>query len=152
MMPRRTFLGRTLLGAARLALFPSANAPARPSSLWIADRESSVAFTVQLLAQHCGFADARVFACKQHAIKSLRTVAAKPTLLVTDYWSGNIQGDEFIRLARHASPGTKLIVFSAVVGSLERWIAVAGASALRPDAIAEKPNARKLMTTLCQPP
>ena len=67
---------------------------------------------------------------------------------LSDTW--RVRGNEFVRLARHASPSTKLILFSAVVGNIEGWIAVAGLSAPRPDAIVEKPNAWKLMTVLCQ--
>ena len=148
MMPRRSFLCRTLLGAAGLAAIPSV-IPGRPS-LWIADSEPCVAFAVQLLARHCGFADAHFFESNAMAIKRLRTEATKPALLVTDYLSGRMRGDEFVRLARHASPATKLILFSGAVGNIEGWIAVAGLSAPRPDAIVEKPNARKLMTVLCQ--
>ena len=147
-MPRRSFLCRTLLGAAGLAAIPSV-IPGRPS-LWIADSEPCVAFAVQLLARHCGFADVRIFECKRMAIQRLRTEVTKPTLLITDYLSGYMRGNEFIRLARHAAPGTKLILFSAVVGNIERWIAVAGMNAPRPDAIVEKPSVRKLMAALCQ--
>ncbi len=80
----------------------------------------------------------------------LQAEVNKPTFLVTDYLGGHMRGNEFIDLARHASPNTKLILFSAVVGNMEGWIAVAGSNAPRPDAIAEKPDARKLMTVLCQ--
>ena len=129
---------------------PAVLAPARRHSLWIADSEPCVAFAVQLLARHCGFAEARIFASKTMAINRLRAAATKPALLVTDYLSGRMRGNEFVRLARHASLGTKLILFSAALGNIEEWIAVAGLSAPRPDAIVEKPNARKLMTVLCQ--
>lgn len=121
----------------------------RPS-LWIADSDPGVSFAVQLLAQQSGFAETRIFACKQKALTSLQTAITKPTLLVTDYLSGQMRGDEFIRSARHASPITKLILFSAVAGNTEGWIDVAGINAPRPDAIFEKPSARQLMTGLCQ--
>jgi CheY-like chemotaxis protein len=147
MMLRRSFLCNAFLGAAGLVAMPAVLAPRRPS-LWIADSEPCVAFAVQLLARHCGFADARIFASNAIAIKRLRTEAIKPALLVTDYLSGRMGGNEFMQLARHASPATKLILFSATLGTIEEWIAVAGLSAPRPDAIVEKPNARKLMPVL----
>ena len=150
MMPRRSFLRSAVLGAAGVATIPSIIAQVRRPPLWIADGEPCVAFPVQLLARHCGFAEVRIFECKRMAIKRLRTEVAKPALLVTDYLSGHMRGNEFIRLARHAAPATKVILFSAVVGNLQRWIAVAGLDAPSPDAIVEKPNVRELMATLCQ--
>jgi response regulator RpfG family c-di-GMP phosphodiesterase len=129
---------------------PAVLAPARRPSLWIGEREPCVAFAVQLLARDCGFVDAQIFTCKRKAIKCLRAEVNKPALLVTDYLSGHMRGTEFIRLTRHASPATKLIFFSAAVGNIEGWVAVAGLSASRPDAFVEKPNTRKLMTVLCQ--
>jgi CheY-like chemotaxis protein len=150
MMPRRSFLRHAIFGAAGLAALPNVLAPVRRPSLWIADSEPSVAFTIQLLARHCGFAEVHTFECKRTAIRHLQTVAIKPTLFVTDYWSGQMRGSEFIRLARDAAPATKVILFSAVVGNFQRWIAVAGSNAPRSDAIAEKPNGRKLMSALCQ--
>jgi response regulator RpfG family c-di-GMP phosphodiesterase len=150
MMPRRSFLCRALIGVAGLAVTPSIMTQVRRPSLWIADSGAGVACAIQLLARQCGFAEARTFACKRTAIQSLRTEVNKPTIFVTDYLSGQMRGDEFIRLARHDSPATKLIIFSAVVGSMEGWIAAAGINAARPDAIVEKPDARRLMTALCQ--
>lgn len=150
MMPRRSFLARTLLGAAGLATMPCGIVNVSRPSLWIADSEPAVACAIQLLARQCGFTDVNIFGCKRTAIQRLRTEITKPTLVVTDYWSGQMQGDEFIRLARQASPNTKVILFSAVVGNRQRWIAVAGVNAPRPDAFVEKPSTRKLMTTLCQ--
>lgn len=149
-MPRRLFLCRALLGAAGLAAMPIVMAQVRRPSLWIADSEPGVAVAVQLLARHCGFGEAHVFECKRTALERLRTAVTKPTVLVTDYWSGHIRGNEFIRLARHASAATKVILFSAVLGNLQGWIAVAGLNAPRPDAIVEKPSARKLTATLVQ--
>lgn len=150
MMPRRSFLCRALLGAAGFAAMPEIMIPVRRPSLWIADSEPSVAFSIQVLARHCGLGDARIFACKRRAIECLRAAANKPALLVTDYLSGHMRGDEFIQLARDASPSTKLILLSAVVGNIQRWIAVAGFDAPRPDAIVEKPNARELIAAFCQ--
>ena len=150
MMPRRSFLRTALLGTAGLVVMPSVLAPVRRPSLWIAESDPGVAFTIQLLARHCGFAEAHIFACKRTAIRQLQTAATKPALLVTDYWSGQMRGSEFIRLVREATPATKVILFSAVVGNLQGWMAVAGANAPRPDAIVEKPSARKLMAALCQ--
>ena len=114
------------------------------------DSDPRVALAVQLLARHLGLADAPIFACKRRAINCLQTEVTKPALLVTDYYSGQMRGDELIRLARQASPATKVILFSAVVGSIEGWIAVAGLDTPKPDVIVEKPNTRKLMTVLCQ--
>jgi len=150
MMSRRSFLRHALLGATGLAVMPSVLAPGRHPALWIADSDLTVAFTIQTLARHYGFAEVQLFECKRTVIKRLLTTAPKPTLLVTDYWSAQIRGSEFIRLARDASPATKVILFSAVVGNLQDWMAVAGLNAPRPDAIVEKPGARKLMTALCQ--
>jgi DNA-binding NarL/FixJ family response regulator len=150
MMPRRTFLRTAFLGAVGLAAMPGDLAPMRRPSFWIADSDPGVAFAIQLLARHCGFADAHIFECKRTAIHRLRTASTKPTLLVTDYWGWRMRGSEFIRLARDAAPATKAILFSAVVGNLQDWIDVAGVNAPRPDAIVEKPSARKLMATLCQ--
>ena len=150
MIPRRSFLCRTLLGVAGLAVIPSVVAQVRCPSLWIADSDPGVAFTIQLLARHCGLVDVQIIEGKTTAIKRLQTGDAKPTLLVTDYVTGNLRGNEFIRLARHAAPDTKVILFSAVVGNLHRWIAAAGSDAPRPHAFVEKPSARKLMTALCQ--
>ena len=48
-MTRRTFLGRSLLGAAGLAVIPGAIAQGRSPSSWIDDSESRVTFAVQLL-------------------------------------------------------------------------------------------------------
>ncbi len=149
-MPRRLFLCTALLGTAGLVTMPGVLAEVSRPSLWIADSEPGVAVAVHLLARHCGFGEAHVFECKRTALERLRTAVTKPTLLVTDYWSGQMRGDEFIRLARQASPVTKLILFSAVVGNMEGWIAVAGINAPRPDAIVEKPSARKLTATLFQ--
>ena len=150
MMPRRAFLRSAILGAAGLATMPRVIAQARHPSLWIADSDPRVALAVQLLARHLGLADAPIFACKRRAINCLQTEVTKPALLVTDYYSGQMRGDELIRLARQASPATKVILFSAVVGSIEGWIAVAGLDTPKPDVIVEKPNTRKLMTVLCQ--
>ena len=150
MMPRRSFIRSALLGAAGLAAMPAVLAQEHRPSLWIADSEPGVAFAIQLLARNCGFEQVHIFECKRTAIRHLQTVATKPTLLVTDYWSGQMRGSEFIRLARDASPATKVILFSAVVGNLTVWTAVAGPNAPRPHAIVEKPSARKLMATLCQ--
>lgn len=150
MMPRRSFLRSALLGTAGLAAIPSLLGQVRRPSLWIADSDPTVAFTIQTLARHYGFAEVHIFECKRTAIRHLQTVAIKPTLLVTDYWSGQMRGSEFIRLARDASPATKVILFSAVVGNLQGWIAVAGPNAPQPDAIVEKPSARKLMALLCR--
>ena len=152
MMPRRTFLCHAPLGAGWLAAIPSVIEQVRHPSLWISDSDPSVALSIQVLARHCGFADAQIFECKRKAIECLRAEVNKPAFLVTDYRSGQMLGDEFIRLARHASPDTKLILFSAVVGTMQRWIAAAGLDAPRPDAIVEKPDARKLMAALCQTP
>jgi response regulator RpfG family c-di-GMP phosphodiesterase len=151
MMTRRTFLGRSLLGAAGLAVIPGVMAERRPT-LWISDGDPSVALSIQVLARHCGVVDAHIFECKRKAIRCLRAEVDKPTFLVTDYASGQMRGNEFIRLARDASPDTKLILFSAVVGNIQRWIAVAGLDAPSPDAIVEKPDVRKLMAALCQTP
>jgi len=148
-MPRRTFLCHAPLGAAGLAVIPSVIGQVRCPSLWISEGDPCVALSIQVLARHCGFVDARIFECKSKAIECLRAEVNKPAVLVTDYRSGQMWGDEFIRLARHASPDTKLILFSAVVGNIQRWIAAAGLDAPRPDAIVEKPDARKLMAALC---
>ena len=150
MMPRRSFLRSALLGAAGLVVMPNVLAPVRRPFLWIADSDPTVAFTIQTLARHYGFAEVHIFACKRTVIKRLLATAPKPTLLVTDYWSAQMRGSEFIRLARDASPATKVILFSAVVGNLQGWIAVAGPNAPQPDAIVEKPSARKLMALLCR--
>lgn len=150
MIPRRTFLRTAILGAVGLAAMPGVLAPGHRPSLWIADSDPGVALAIQLQARHCGFADAHIFECKRTAIHRLRTTSTKPTLLVTDYWGGRVRGNEFIRLARDASPATKVILFSAVVVNLQGWLEIAGANAPRPDAIVEKPSARKLMATLCQ--
>jgi CheY-like chemotaxis protein len=150
MMPRRSFLCRALLGAAGFAAMPEIITRVRRPSLWIADSEPCVALSIQMLARHCGLGDARIFACKQTAINCLRTGVNKPALLVTDYLGGHMRGDKFIRLARDASPNTRLILLSAVVGDLQRWIAVAGLDAPRPDAIVEKPNARELIAAFAQ--
>jgi len=152
MMPRRTFLCHAPLGAVWLTAIPSVVGHVGRPSLWISDGDPCVALSIQVLARHCGFADAHIFECKRTALKSLQAEVNKPAFLVTDYRSGQMLGDEFIRLARHASPDTKLILFSAVVGNLQRWIAAAGLDAPRPDAIVEKPDARKLMAALCQTP
>ena len=122
----------------------------RRPTLWIADSEPSVALSIQVVARHCGLGDARIFACKRTAIECLRAAVKKPELLVTDYLSGHMRGDEFIQLARAASPNTKLILLSAVVGNIQRWIAVAGLDAPRPDAIVEKPNALELIAAFYQ--
>lgn len=150
MMPRRSFLCRTLLGIAGLAVAPSVVAQVRRPSLWIADSDPGVAFTVQLLARRYGLVNVHIIECKTTAIKRLQTGDANPSLLITDYVSGNLRGNDFIRLARHAAPDTKVILFSAVVGNLQRWIAAAGSDVPRPHAFVEKPSARKLMTALCQ--
>ena len=148
MMPRRSFLCRALLVAAGFAIAPRAMAASRRHSLWIADSEPGVAFAVQLFLRHHRISNARIFASKSKAIECLQTSVEKPALIVTDYWSSEMRGDEFIRLARHASPGTKIILFSAVVGSVEEYIDCAGLNALKPDAIVEKPNVGKLIMTL----
>ena len=150
MMPRRTFLCHAPLGAAGLAVIPSVIEQVRRPSLWISDGDHCVALSIQVLARHCGFAEAHIFDCKRKALECLRAEVNKPAFIVADYRSGHMLGDEFIGLARHASPDTRLILFSAVVGNIERWIAAAGLDAPRPDAIVEKPDARKLMTVLCQ--
>ena len=150
MMPRRSFLCRAFLGAAGFAAMPGIITQVRPPSLWIADSEPSVALSIQVLARHCGLGDTRIFACKRTAIECLRAEVNKPALLVTDYLSGHMRGDKFIKLARVASPNTKLILLSAVVGNIQRWIAVAGLDAPRPDAIVEKPNARELIAAFCE--
>lgn len=148
MMPRRSFLCRALLGSVGLAVIPATLSLVRRPSLWITDDEPSVAFAVQLFSRHHRICNARIFASKSKAIECLQTAVEKPALIVTDYWSSEMRGDEFIRLARHASPGTKIILFSAVVGSAEEYIDCAGLNALKPDAIVEKPNVGKLIMTL----
>lgn len=149
-MPRRSFLACTVLGAAGLATMPTAIPQVSRTSLWIAESEPSVAAAIRLLVQRCGFANVDTFACKRTAIQCLQTEVTKPTLLVTDYWSGQMQGDEFIRLARQASPNTRVILFSGVVGNLERWLTVAGVNALQPHAFVEKPNSQELIATFYQ--
>lgn len=150
MMARRSFLCRALVGAAGFAAMPEIIIQVHRPSLWIADSEASVALSIQMLARHCGLCDARIFVCKRRAIKCLRTAVNKPALLVTDYLSGHMRGDKFIQLARDASPNTKLILLSAVVGNLQRWIAVAGLEAPRPDTIVEKPNTRELIAAFAK--
>ena len=150
MMPRRSFLARSLLGVAGIAAMPVAIAHMSCPSLWIAESEPSVAAAIRLLAQRSGFAAVRVFTCKRTAIKYLRTEFPKPTLLVTDYWNAQMQGDEFVRLARQASPQTKVILFSGVVGNFQQWTKAAGVNALRPHAFVEKPNSQELITAFCQ--
>jgi CheY-like chemotaxis protein len=130
---------------------PDAFAHLRRPSLWIADSDPSVACAVQFLASHCGLVDVHIFESKLKAIKCLQTRFAKPTLLITDYFGGQMRGSEFIRLARQASPETKLILFSAAVDSAKRWITVAGLNIPKPDAIVEKPDIRALMAALGQP-
>ena len=150
MMPRRSFLWRALLGATGLAAVPSVIVQMRRPLLWIADSNPCVAFAIQLLARHCGFADSHIVECKRVAIKRLQTEVPKPKLLVTDYWSGHMRGNEFIRLARHVFPTTKVILFSTGVGNLRSWSDLAGLDAPIPDAIVEKPSTGKLMAALCQ--
>lgn len=150
MMPRRSFICRTVLGVAGLATAPVAIAQVKLPSLWIAESEPSVAAAIRLLARQSGFAAVRIFNCKQTAIKCLRTETTKPTVLVTDYWSGQMWGDEFVRLARHASPKSKVILFSGVVGNVERWITVAGVNTIQPHAFVEKPNSQDLVAAFYQ--
>ena len=106
MMPRRAFLRSAILGAAGLATMPRVIAQARHPSLWIADSDPRVALAVQLLARHLGLADAPIFACKRRAINCLQTEVTKPALLVTDYYSGQMRGDELIRLANSVQAAT----------------------------------------------
>src|SRR6266568_3102040 len=152
MMPRRTFLCHAPLGVVWLTAIPSVVGHVRRPSLWISDSDPCVALSIQVFARHCGFVDTHIFECKPKAIECLQAEVNKPTCLVTDYGRGQMRGNEFIRLARQAGRNTKLILFSAVVGSIQRWITVAGLDSPRPDAIVEKPDARKLMAVLCQTP
>ncbi len=144
-MPRRTFLYRTLIGAAGIVTLPVGLAPARQPLLWIADPDADVTATIQLLTQHYQLAEARVFRCKRQVIASLHREPRKPTFLVTDYFGGPMRGAEFIHWARRAAPTTKVILFSAVVGSLATWRTIAGAAAPAPDVIIEKPDLQKLL-------
>ena len=148
MISRRSFLGTAFLGTAGIVAFPGVIVSVRRPLLWIADSEPCVGIAVQFPARYYGLADAHIYECKRTAIKCLNTEINKPALIVTDYLSGQMRGDEFIRLARLASPGTKLILFSAVVGNIEEYKALAGSNVTRPDAIVEKPNIRKLIAVL----
>ncbi len=150
MITRRSFIQRTLLGVAAIAVSPQVAAKPFPPSLWITDSESTVALCVELMAHHCGILDTRIFTSKRTLIHCLLTAFRQPRILVTDFLDAEMRGNEFIRLARHASPDTSLILHSAVIGSVEQWIAVSGQNAPRPDAIIEKPDARSLMAVLSQ--
>lgn len=156
-MNRRTFIQRALYGTAALAAIPNTATISALTEkqftipgLWIADSEPGVALAIKLLAVHSGIADVTVFESKRAAMRRLRAANPKPAFIVTDYLGGEMDGSEFITLARHAAPGTRLILHSAVVGDIERWIEVAGCSAPRPHAIIEKPDAQKLMAVLRQ--
>lgn len=150
MTSRRVFLRHALVGTATMATGPVGFMKNARPRLWIADSDPAVRATLRLLMRYYVLAELREFLCKQHALTCLQTEVLKPTLLITDFAGGAMRGDEFVRLARKSSPTTRLILFSAVIGHHNDWIALAGRDAPAPDVIIGKPDIQKLITIVRQ--
>jgi hypothetical protein len=149
---RRTFIQTTLLCAASLAA--STHPITRPrhirvrlasGGLWVVDSERDVATSVELLAQHAGIAHIRAFRSKHEALRCLQAAATKPRILVTDYLGGEMKGREFIPIARKLSPGTIIILFSAVIADERAWVGAAGPNVAQPDVVICKPDVAALL-------
>ncbi len=150
MTSRRVFLRHALVGTATIAAQPVGFMKNPRPRLWIADSDPAVRATLRLLMRYYALTKPREFLCKQHALTCLQTEILKPTLLITDFAGGAMRGDEFVRLAQNFAPTTRLILFSAVIGHHNDWIAMADPAAPAPDVIIEKPDIQKLITVVRQ--